>query len=180
MNSQPLRLALLGNPVLREVAKPVEEPSSEEIREVASSMLSMVQELNSTLGLAAPQVAVSLRMFIFSSRPSPRYPLAPEIAPTVAINPTVLHSSDDREIGWEGCDSIPGYKAKVRRPVSIEAKWETLDGGEEEACLSGLPARVFLHEYDHLDGVMILERIDDIRTDLMTREEWLRIQDKTT
>jgi peptide deformylase len=175
MNPQPLPLALLGNPVLREAAAPAADPSSQEIRQLVSSMLSTVTALNNTLGLAAPQVGVSLRVFIFSSRPSPRYPHAPSLAPTVVINPDILRTSVETESGWEGCDSIPGYKAMVCRPVSLVASWKSPEGGVDEMHLSGLPARVFLHEYDHLDGITILERLKDIRTDFVTRDEWLRI-----
>jgi peptide deformylase len=105
------------------------------------------------VGLAAPQVYRSVRVFVMCSRKGARYPNASEIPAFEVINPEVVSQSGESLRGWEGCVSIPGYRAMIVRPATITARWQNRGGKRVERELHDLAARVFLHELDHLDGI---------------------------
>lgn len=164
-----LNITLLGDPCLRERSTPVFDPMNPSVQELIDDLIATMLH-GGAVGLAAPQVSRGQRVFVMYSRPSERYPKAPEIAPFGLINPELLSADAQTVVGWETCYSMPGYGALVRRPVSIRGKWLDRNGHVVEQELSGLPARVFLHELDHLDGIMFLERLDSIR-DLVSVKE---------
>jgi peptide deformylase len=168
-----LQIAMLGNPVLCARAQEVEDISRIEIQALIDDLCATMIE-SDAVGLAAPQVYRSVRVFVMCSRKGVRYPDAPEIPPFEVINPEVISQSDETVRGWEGCFSMPGYRAKILRPVSIVARWQDRKGESVQRELHGLAARVFLHELDHLDGKMFLERMDSVR-DLVSEKEMLRL-----
>jgi peptide deformylase len=165
------QIAQLGHPVLRRVAEPVTEIDAA-VRELVEDLFATSREASGA-GIAAPQIYVSRRVFILSIRPSPRYPNAPTVEPTAVINPEILWVSDEREKDWEGCLSIPGIRGRVPRPTAIRVSYQGLDGERVERTFSGFAARVFLHEYDHLEGRTWLDHVDDNR-DIVTEKEYLR------
>lgn len=165
------QIAQLGHPVLRQVAEPVEE-IDDSVRELVDDLFATSREANGA-GIAAPQIYVSRRVFILSIRPTPRYPHAPTLEPTAVINPEILWVSETREKDWEGCLSVPGIRGRVPRPTGIRVRYLGLDGGIVEREFEGFAARVFLHEYDHLEGVSWLDRVEDNR-DIVTEKEYLR------
>ena len=127
------------------------------------------------VGLAAPQVFAPLRMLVIASRPNPRYPSAPDMPPTVLVNPELLWSSDEKEYGWEGCLSIPGVRGRVARHLKVGVRYLTLEGELREVEFDGFPARIFQHEFDHLEGLVYIDRLDSTY-DLVTELEFLRRQ----
>jgi len=165
-------IAQLGDPVLRQVAPPVLDPQAPEVRRVVEQMLASALQANG-VGIAAPQLSVSARIFIVASRPTLRYPDAPEMTPTPMVNPQLLGQSDEREPGWEGCLSVPGLRGIVLRSRAIEVAYRDLDGRYHRRELAGFVARIFQHELDHLDGALFVDRVASTR-DLYTEREYLR------
>ena len=96
------QIAQLGRPVLRQIAEKIIDPSTSALQALMDDMQVTVADANG-VGLAAPQVYESCRLIIIASRPNARYPHAPEMEPTIMINPELLYASDEREYGWEGC-----------------------------------------------------------------------------
>jgi len=116
------------------------------------------------VGIAAPQVGLGKRIFIVAPAPSVRYPRAPKIPPLAMVNPRLLKHSSAIENGWEGCLSIPGIRGIVPRWRSIEIGFIRRDGRKCRARLKGFIARIFQHEFDHINGKVFLDRVKDTRT----------------
>jgi peptide deformylase len=136
-------------------------------------LIATVVEVNG-VGIAAPQVYESYQIFIISSHSNPRYPNAPEIEPTAVINPKIISHSDEIVKDWEGCLSIPGIRGLVPRYKSITAAYTTRDGKREEGEFMDFLARVFQHEYDHINGVVFLDRLESVR-DIITEKEYQKL-----
>ena len=167
-----MQIAQLGHPILRQVARPV-TGIDDSIQALIDDLFATSEEANGA-GIAAPQIYVSLRVFILSIKPTPRYPHAPNMEPTAVINPEVLWLSEETNKDWEGCLSVPGIRGKVPRPTEIKVRYTTRDGLLVESELSGFAARVFLHEFDHLEGLTWLDHIEDNR-DIVSEKEYLKI-----
>lgn len=167
-----LQLGQLGHPLLRECAEAVIDPLSVDIRELLDDMLFTMTDANG-VGIAAPQVHVGKRVFIVASRPNARYPDAPQMAPTAMINPEIAWRSDETEAGWEGCLSVPGIRGLVPRHTAIRVAYTASDGARVEQHYTNFVARIFQHEFDHLEGVSFLDRVVSTR-DIMTEREWLK------
>ena len=148
-------------------------PASETVRALIDDMLVTLIDANG-VGIAAPQVYESLRIFLVASRPNPRYPDAPLMEPEVVINPEVVERSEEMVKGWEGCLSIPGIRGYVPRHQRVRARYQTADGREQEREFSGFVARVFQHEDDHLNGLVFLDRLESTR-DVITEKEFARM-----
>jgi peptide deformylase len=159
-----LKLARMGNPILRLVAKPVDDPTAPEIRALVSDMVETMADAGG-IGLAAPQVHVSLRVIIFCV-PASRVTGAPDDDPfdlTALVNPVIEPFGDEKELGWEGCLSIPEMRGVVPRFSRIRYRGLDLSGKPIEREAAGFHARVLQHECDHLDGVLYPERMTDLR-----------------
>jgi peptide deformylase len=168
--AESLKVIELGNPVLRQQAQLVVDVKSDRIQKLVDDLILTVQNANG-VGIAAPQVAASDRLFIVASRPNPRYPTAPEMEPTAMINPRILSHSSETEKGWEGCLSIPGIRGQVPRHQAIEVEYRGRDGKTYRQELTDFVARIFQHELDHLDGIVFLDRVESTQ-DLMTEQEY--------
>lgn len=168
----PCKIALLGNPVLRLQAEAVTDVRSMETQQLIASMRHSLEGTQG-VGLAAPQISVSKRVIIVASRPTPRYPHAPDMEPVVMINPGYRALSETKEKGWEGCLSIPGIRALVPRYTDIGIHYTDEHGSLVESELNGFVARIFQHEIDHLDGMVYLDRVEDNR-DIFSESEYLQ------
>ncbi|QSX33066.1 peptide deformylase [Shewanella avicenniae] len=151
-----LSIAIYGEQVLNQVAQPVTVFDSE-LQTLADEMLNTMQQAHG-VGIAAPQVHRSLQMFIMASNPNSRYPDAPLMAPQVVINPQILQTSEAQVWGEEGCLSLPQERCQVARFESIEVRYQDLSGEWCQEWLSGFVARIFQHEFDHLQGITLRER----------------------
>ncbi len=171
--AQQREITELGNPVLRQEAESVEGISDSEIQELIDDMILTAAEA-SGVGIAAPQVSESLRIFIIAGTASPRYPDAPETETKVIINPEIVSVSDDVEKGWEGCLSIPGLRALVPRHKSIRAVYRDRNDNLVEEGFSDFAARVFQHEYDHINGVVFLDRVES-SLEIVTENEYMKL-----
>jgi len=166
-------IAQLGAKVLRLQAQAVTDSRSAEIQRIIETMQDTLSTTQG-VGIAAPQISISKRIIIIASRPTPRYPSAPLMEPTVMINPAFQTLSDTREKGWEGCLSIPGIRALVPRYIEILINYTNQQGILVEARLEGFVARIFQHEFDHLEGKVYLDRVEDNR-DIFAESEYLKM-----
>lgn len=171
--SRLLQIAQLGHPILRQRASEVADPQSPEIQELIDDMLATVADVNGA-GLAAPQVYVDKRVFIVSSKPNVRYPNAPEMDPTPVINPEIIWKSEEIYNDWEGCLSIPGIRGLVPRYQAIRIAYTTRTGERIEQNYSDFVARVFQHEYDHLEGLVFFDRLESTKN-IITEKEWHKL-----
>ena len=167
------QIAQLGQPVLRGVAQKIERPGDPAIQALIDDLLVTVADANG-VGIAAPQVYVPLSLFIVASRSNPRYPNAPDMDPVAMINPVLVWASDDKEKGWEGCLSIPGLRGVVPRHKKIGVRYLTRKGEVREEEYSNFLARVFQHEFDHVQGVVFIDRVESSR-EIVTEKEYLRL-----
>ncbi|MBW2505051.1 MAG: peptide deformylase [Deltaproteobacteria bacterium] len=163
-------IAQLGQPVLRRVANKIDDPENPAVQSLIDDLLVTVADADG-VGIAAPQVFEPLSLFIVASRPNPRYPHAPEIDPITMLNPEILWLSDETEKGWEGCLSIPGLRGYVSRHRQIGLRYLTPNGEVREEEYADFLARVIQHEYDHVQGLVFVDRVDSTR-DLITEKEY--------
>ncbi len=166
-------IALLGESVLRQIAQPIDDATDFAVRELAQTML-LTLENSGGVGLAAPQIFESKRLIIVASKPTKRYPYAPEMPATVMINPEFTPLTDTIEKDWEGCLSISSIRALVPRYSSIRVRYTDLDGQFLEVDFHGFVARVFQHEYDHLNGLVYLDRVEN-NQDIVSEEVFLTL-----
>ncbi len=171
--AKPREIAQLGNEVLRKTAKVVENIQAVDILTVIEDMQATLA-VSDGVGLAAPQISESVRIVIIASRPTPRYPHAPLMVATVMINPSFVNLTETKEKDWEGCLSIPGIRALVLRNKEIEVNFQDTEGNQQSIRLNGFPARVFQHEYDHLNGFVYLDRVEDNR-DIVSEKEYFKL-----
>ncbi|NET54536.1 MAG: peptide deformylase [Merismopedia sp. SIO2A8] len=165
-------IAQLGNPVLRQVAEPIYSVQDGWVQDLIDDLLVTLHRSNG-VGIAAPQVSVSRRLVIVASHPNERYPDAPQMEPTPMINPQVLHRSGQTIKEWEGCLSVPGIRGLVPRSKSIEVAYTDRSGKRQKQQFSGFIARIFQHEFDHLEGKVFLDHVER-STDIITDQEYLK------
>ncbi|MDA8251440.1 MAG: peptide deformylase [Rhodospirillales bacterium] len=157
-----LKIARMGHPVLLQRAEPVADPASPEIRRLIADMIETMDDASGA-GLAAPQVHVALRLFVFRV-PAERSTGEADDAPapaSVLINPTVEPVGEDVRLRWEGCLSIPGLRAAVPRHWRVRYRGLDAEGRPVAREASGFHASVVQHEYDHLDGILYPMRMTD-------------------
>src|SRR5437763_3041035 len=164
----------LGDPKLREIAAPVNDPAASEIR-------ALIEDLADTLaywrastgygrGIAAPQIGMGLRVIFLQL---PAEPGGPKPEPWPLVNPEITWKSDESMVVWDACLSFLSIFMQVRRHREIVVRyqdlrgaWQELRAGEERNL-----SELLQHEIDHLDGILAVDRITDIRT-VCTREEF--------
>ena len=146
-----LKIARMGHPVLIRPADPVADPTAPEIRRLIADMAETMEDAQG-IGLAAPQVHVPLRLFVWRGGAGNVIAL---------INPEIEAVGDETEEGWEGCLSIPGLRGCVPRPARIRFCGVDIEGRPVDGEAAGLAARVIQHEADHLDGRLYPMRMTD-------------------
>jgi peptide deformylase len=152
----------MGDPLLLQVAKPVEVFDTPELRTLLSDMHDTMTALNGA-GLAAPQIGVSLQVVIFGVGKNPRYPQAEEVPYTLLINPALEPIDDVMDEGWEGCLSVPGMRGLVPRYRQLRYRGFDQFGQPIDRTVRDFHARVVQHEVDHLLGILYPMRIRDLR-----------------
>lgn len=155
--SSPYQIRVFGDPVLRRVAEEVTDIDGRLVRLADDMLATMYAEPG--LGLAAPQVGVQRRLFVYDIGEGPR----------TLVNP-VIAESDGEWVYQEGCLSVPGLSWEIVRPKQVLLTGHDLDGNEVSIEADELMARLFQHELDHLDGVMLIDHLaDDERKKAMRR-----------
>jgi peptide deformylase len=165
-----LEIAQVGHPILQAIASPIEEIHHPTIQNLIDDLIATAQSANG-VGIAAPQVAQSYRLFIVASRPNPRYPHAPLMEPTAMLNPRIIAASAEQVKGWEGCLSVPGWRGLVPRHQTIEVQYQDRWGKWQQQVFSDFVARIIQHELDHLDGIVFPDRLEGAE-DLYTEQEY--------
>jgi peptide deformylase len=165
-----LPIAQLGDPIIRQKAAPVDDIHDEEIQKLIDDLVATVDQANG-VGIAAPQVSEQKRLFIVASSPNPRYPNAPSMEPTAMINPRIVSHSSEIVKGWEGCLCIPGIRGLVPRYQTIEVEYYDRYGNLQKQEFHDFVARIFQHEYDHLDGIVFIDRVESTH-DIITEQEY--------
>ena len=171
-NANDIKIAKLGEKVLRLKAKKVKNIKSEETQKIVSYMLATLKKSNG-VGLAAPQISISKQIMIISSKPNDRYPNGPYMEDLVLINPKIIKTSNGKNKDWEGCLSIPGIRAKVPRYNKIEVKYKTINDEKKTIIFKDFVARIFQHEYDHLIGLAFIDRVETTK-DIISEEVYFK------
>jgi len=153
-----MRVYIYGEKILADTAAPVESITPE----LCSLLDEMVPCMRNSrgVGLAAPQIGISQRFFVMDAGDKVRK----------VINPEILSTGNSTVEMEEGCLSVPGIHKKVRRPKRIVVRYQNEAGETVEEDLKDYPARVFQHEFDHLDGVLFVDRITPIARKLVSRD----------
>ncbi|SJM92723.1 peptide deformylase [Crenothrix polyspora] len=173
MTSTHCEIAQLGAVVLRQLATHVPDVHHASVQQLIKDMHTVLSS-SEGVGLAAPQIGVSQQLVIIASRPTKRYPLAPTMSPTVMINPSFQTLSDNTAKDWEGCLSIPGIRALVPRYTDIMIHYTNQYGVNIILHAQDFVARVFQHEYDHLNGMVYLDRVEST-ADIMAESEYFKL-----
>lgn len=168
----------LGNPLLRQPSLPVENLADPSIQTLIDELIATAIAANG-VGIAAPQMAISERLFIVASRPNLRYPHAPQMEPTVMINPKIIAHSPTTVKGWEGCLSVPGLRGFVPRYTTVEVEYTDRYGSIQNCQLTDFVARIFQHEYDHLEGILFIDRVESPQ-DILTEAEYQQLLDNSS
>ena len=158
-----LKVSRLGHPVLRTVAKPIDPKAiaTPAVQRLIDDMFDTMREY-SGVGLAAPQVHESVRVFVAGLRSRP---IGAEVSddaemPLMAlVNPEITLVGGATELGWEGCLSIPDIRGRVPRSPAVKVKAFDRTGQPVAFTAKGFPARVIQHEFDHLDGILFFDRM---------------------
>jgi peptide deformylase len=157
-----LKIARMGHPVLLQKAEAVEDPTDPEIQRLINDMIETMHDAGG-VGLAAPQVHRSVRVFIYRVPASRAGTEAVPEGDQVLINPELEPLDETLELGWEGCLSIPGLRAAIPRFAAIRYRGLDREGREVAGEAHGFHARVMQHENDHLDGILYTMRMADSR-----------------
>ncbi|MDM7458950.1 MAG: peptide deformylase [Paracoccus sp. (in: a-proteobacteria)] len=152
------------DPRLKRVAEPVARITPD-IETLAADMLATMYDAPG-IGLAAPQIGVSQRIFVMDATREPEV----EPAPMVLINPEISWTSEEESTYEEGCLSIPEQYGEVTRPAQVRLRWLGLDGKMHEQEFDGLWATCAQHELDHLNGVLFIDHLSAIRRQMITRK----------
>lgn len=163
-------------PILRYPDRVLKQPAApvgavdDRARRLATDLIDTMREAPGCVGLAAPQIGVPLRAFVVDlsrmRRPEPNHGLI------VLFDPELL-DADGAEVRREGCASVPDYTCDVRRATRVVVRGRGLDGEVRVVAADGFEARALLHELDHLEGLLILDRVSSLRTDVFRRKRYL-------
>jgi peptide deformylase len=157
---------IYGDPVLRRKSQPVDgDPAA--LRPLVADMFDTMYA-EPGIGLAAPQVGVSIRLVVIGA-------VADDDAGTnvgaalVLVNPEILSRSSEQVPFTEGCLSVPDITESVVRPRAVRFRWQDLDGATHERDAAGLLSRVVQHEVDHLDGILFVDRLSLLKRQLLRK-----------
>lgn len=150
----------MGDPRLLQKAAPVEQFGTPELDALLTDLRETMEAAKGA-GLAAPQIGVSLQVVIFGVERNPRYPDAEPVPYTELVNPVLTALSDEMDVDWEGCLSVPGLRGAVPRYARLRYEGFDPQGQPVTREVSGFHARVVQHECDHLYGILYPMRMRD-------------------
>jgi len=150
--------------VLRQHARPVADPASDEIRQLVQDLADTMYDAPG-VGLAAPQIGVLLRVAVTDTRWREEDE-DPDL--NVWINPEISRREGEA-VFEEGCLSVPGIYEEVKRAASITASWNDMEGNRHTADFEGFPAVALQHEFDHLDGRLFIDLLPPIKQKLLKK-----------
>ena len=161
-----LTIARLGNPVLRQVARPVDrdhlkDPDGEIQKFIDDMIVTMREE--GGVGLAAPQVSRSVQIVVLEAQDNNRYPDRPDIPLMALINPSIVRYGGEEIGGWESCLSLIDFSGWVLRSSEVTVKALDRKGDPVTIEADGFLAVVLQHEIDHLNGLLFVDRMQDMK-----------------
>ncbi len=162
----PIRkIATVGHPVLREVARPLtrEELASPAAQALIEDLVETMRDANGA-GIAANQVYEPVQICVIHIQNNPRYPYKPNYPLTVLVNPEITALTEETFDNYEGCLSVPNLRGEVARFTHVRVKAMDRTGRDLDFEVKGLTAGTFQHEVDHLHGKLFLDRVTDTRT----------------
>jgi peptide deformylase len=158
-------IIVYGDPLLRKVTPDIDK-NYEGLDELISNMFETMYNADG-VGLAAPQIGRSIRIFIVDASPIGEEDESLKDFKKVLINPHIIEKSGDEENIEEGCLSIPGIREEVKRETKIRIKYFDQDWVEHDEVYEGFAARILQHEYDHLDGKLFVDYCSPLRKRLL-------------
>lgn len=169
-----LDIVRLGHPALRTPAEAVPEAelASAEVQRLIGDLLETMTAAGG-VGLAAPQVGIGRQVFVYDAGAGAEGTEGAEVDPRVVVNPMVEPERGDLVYDWEGCLSIPDLRGLVPRHPVVRVRGLDGDGAPLDHLAAGFEARVVQHEYDHLNGIVFLDRMRDLKS-LAFYAEWER------
>jgi len=157
-------IILYGSPVLRKYSSEVTE--EDDVQKFADDLFNTLKKAEG-IGLAAPQINLLKRIFVIDTSPLIESDITIEKFEGVFINPEIIDRDSENILIREGCLSIPGIYEEVNRPEKILVRYMDRLWKIHEEELEGIKARIFQHEYDHLDGILFIDKIDFLRRKLL-------------
>lgn len=157
---------VVPDPVLKRVAEPVGDAPD---LALAADLVDTMRVSPGCVGLAAPQIGIARRALCVDVSAHPRG--EPNHGLVVLFDPELVHH-ESAEVRREGCLSVPDLTADVRRALRVVVRGTNVDGAEQVVEAEGFEARAFQHELDHLDGLLILDRVASLRTDVFRRKTY--------
>jgi peptide deformylase len=152
-----------GNPILRQRAKnvPLKQLKMSSFKKLIVQMIYTMRRVHG-VGLAAPQIGKSLQLAVIETRPSQFRPKLKKRGPIVVVNPKIISYGKDKAKDWEGCLSFEGARGRVPRSKEITVEYFNEKGEKVTERAKGLWARIFQHEIDHLNGVVYVDRMENM------------------
>ncbi len=178
MFAKTLEICQVGNPILRVISEPIANIVNRDIQQLIDTLIKTLKK-SKGVGIAAPQIGRSQRLLVIASHPNARYPNAPFMEPVALINPQVCSHSENIEKDWEGCLSVPGIRGLVPRYQTVEVAYSDRYGEPKTSLFTGFIARIFQHEYDHLEGKVFLDRVEST-LDLISEAEYIKLIKSST
>jgi peptide deformylase len=157
------------HPKLKETCRPLGPDEAAEVERVAADLLDTMRSFPRCVGIAAPQIDELVRLVAVDVTEHPKATVSN--GELILVNPVVAESSG-AEVAREGCLSIPDLTANVRRATHATIEATAPDGKAVSIETEGFEARCLLHEIDHLDGVLFLDRVDSLATDVFRRKSY--------
>ncbi|MBO9639458.1 peptide deformylase [Siphonobacter aquaeclarae] len=172
-----LPIVAFGDPVLRKVTEDIPKDTPVNLRELADNMFETMYKA-SGVGLAAPQVGYSLRLFVVDGTPiiDGEEEDSEDFDPSLVnfkkafVNPEILEEEGEEWAYEEGCLSIPGIRADVLRPERLKIRYFDLDWNEHIEDYEGIAARIIQHEYDHLEGILFTDHLPPLKRTLLKKK----------
>ncbi len=163
-----LPILAYGDPTLKKKAKPIEKDHPQ-LEEILESMWETMYKA-SGVGLAAPQIGLSIRLFIIDADPYADEEPVLKGFKKVFINARILEESGESFLFNEGCLSFPGLREDIRREPDIKMRYLDENFNEHLETFSGIKARIIQHEYDHIEGVLMVDRINPLKKRLLKKK----------
>jgi peptide deformylase len=163
------KILLYPHPVLKKLARPVTD-IDDEIRQLVADLIDTMREGPGSVGVAAPQIGVSLRVCVVDVSNS-KLGRDNNHGLLVLVNPEIV-ARDGAAVMREGCMSVPDYTGEVERATAITLRFLDAEGVAQEIEASGFEAVALQHELDHLDGILFLDRIVSLKTGLFRRKNY--------
>lgn len=160
-----LKIIKYGSPILRK--KSAEITKNDNVAIIAEDLFRSLKK-EGGLGLAGPQVGISKRIFVIDTSLLAEEDASNTKIEQAIVNPEIIWLSNEKEYYKEGCLSIPGIYEDVMRPKTIKVRYYDINFKQKEERLEGIKARIFQHEFDHLEGILFIDRLTTLKRTLLS------------